>query len=458
MSGAARYEVDITQGYASRVALSRDEYQATIANPQFRAARAAHARKLPEAAGKQDFAEYLALSAVDYSMAEIAEKLIAYAPAQGMDVGFSNFMYLKRGGPEPERGSGPMPTPGGQASTDDRTEGSLSSFGETLLARAKVILGLSRKGLSEQAREKMIAIKQASSNASAAVRKCRDNIEDLKESLAVIDRNISTQSEYHGRHQTPGNKEPVILSNLRDEAEIVRAEIKRLQTAMADSLEISSKTQSLSAALFSYVGYIKDGARSHTIAVEPKLLSGESQADAVNRLRRRQRELKSDLDHIRFASWPSSEAKKLARSHVDALVERGRPNVFDLINNRGQIAWPTVTTQQMSMPVTAGQDAQLILTTVHDDLAIMAWLDRDAMVARLDAEIDSCSDDSEALTAEQRATKTSEVLSDMLAGEREEEVLIERMEASGSSFLRRTDADPRAVLGLSSEMPAPRDV
>jgi hypothetical protein len=119
MSGAARYEVDITQGYASRVALSRDEYQATIANPQFRAARAAHARKLPEAAGKQDFAEYLALSAVDYSMAEIAEKLIAYAPGQGMDVGFSNFMYLKRGGPEPKRG-GPV-TPAVPLSTVNKS-------------------------------------------------------------------------------------------------------------------------------------------------------------------------------------------------------------------------------------------------------------------------------------------------------------------------------------------------
>src|SRR5258708_8415212 len=132
----------------------------------------------------------------------------------------------------------------------------------------------------------------------------------------------------------------------------------------------------------------------------------------------------------------------------------GAPNLFDVIDHRDRINWPTETTRLTSMPLGAG-DSQLIITTVPDTLAVLAWLHRDALIARLEGEIDRCSQDDKALSAEQRAKKSAEILSDILAAEREEETLIERMEAGGALFLRRTDADPRAVLGLSSDMPAP---
>ncbi len=97
MSSAASYKGDITQGYDSRCDLGREEYFAIVSNPHFRAARAAHARALPEAAGKQDFAEYLAVGcAIDFSMAQIAEKLAA-GSVRSDSVGFKMFMDRKRG-------------------------------------------------------------------------------------------------------------------------------------------------------------------------------------------------------------------------------------------------------------------------------------------------------------------------------------------------------------------------
>lgn len=88
--------VDITQGYASRAFLGRDEYQAIVGTPQFRTARAAQARKLPEAQGKEDYAEFLAISIVDYPMAQISEKLKSYA-AGDYSPSFSKFLASKYG-------------------------------------------------------------------------------------------------------------------------------------------------------------------------------------------------------------------------------------------------------------------------------------------------------------------------------------------------------------------------
>src|SRR5260221_1823930 len=242
---------------------------------------------------------------------------------------------------------GPMPQPG-QPSSDSRSEGSVYTHGQTLLDRAKERLGFSKKGLSEQAQLKLIRIRQTASNTRGAVVKSRDDIEDLRESLVVLDRNISIQEQDVSRLREADRQDPVFLTTAREEAAIIRSEIDRLQKAMAANLEISSATQALFEALSRYVAQIKPGTLTHTGVVEPNLLAGESSGKALNRLRRRLREMKSDLDYVRHAPWPSSEAKKLARSQVDALVERGRPNAFHLLDSRDDIAGPAETTHGMS--------------------------------------------------------------------------------------------------------------
>lgn len=90
------YSVDITQGYTSRQFLSFQNYQAIVDTPQFRAARVAHARKLPEAQGKEDFAEYLTSGSIDYSMEQIADKLKVHTKADA-SAGFLKFMKHKLG-------------------------------------------------------------------------------------------------------------------------------------------------------------------------------------------------------------------------------------------------------------------------------------------------------------------------------------------------------------------------
>jgi hypothetical protein len=88
-----------------------------------------------------------------------------------------------------------------------------------------------------------------------------------------------------------------------------------------------------------------------------------------------------------------------------------------------------------------------------DVLAILAWLRRDELIAGLEKEIDAAADDPQALTDVQRAERFKTCLGNLLEAEREEEAAVL---AASFHVIRRADADPRAVLGLSSALPGPK--
>lgn len=327
------------------------------------------------------------------------------------------------------------------------------STAESLFSRVKQAAGFAKKGLSDAARNKLVLIGERAANARGAAEKARNDIDQLREDLAKVELNISIQEEQRATRRDT-DPEPVILRKAREDAALIKTEISRLQSRRSEYTTISAETAELSSALSKYVARIKETARSHTIAVEPRVLGGEGPGDSLERLRRRVRELRSDLDQVRFAPYPSSEAKQLVRAQIDLLAARGAPTLFDVIDSRGDIKWPEHITRSMSMSV-SNEPAQMVITTIPDTLAIFAWLHRDALIAGLDREIEASSQDDQALTGEQRIKKSAQIASDILATEREEEALIEQMEASGALFLRRTDADPRAILGLANDMPAP---
>jgi hypothetical protein len=176
-------------------------------------------------------------------------------------------------------------------------------------------------------------------------------------------------------------------------------------------------------------------------AVRPPRKS-EDLATAIERCRRRVRELDADLARINAAPPPSSEAKKLAREQLAALAARGRPQVRSLVNHGGEIQWPYV--------VNAGPQAQ---ESAADAVGLLAWLFRDQVASALDSEIDAIADDAAALTPEQRADQRARALADRLAIEREEEAFVRMVVAGGAGVMRRPDCDPRAVLGLSDDLP-----
>jgi hypothetical protein len=200
--------------------------------------------------------------------------------------------------------------------------------------------------------------------------------------------------------------------------------------------------------------YLQDlGNRETTLykGPAPRRQNGESFSEAVERCRRRVRELVADGHRVRSAPWPSGEAKQRARAEIERFSERGHPNLLAMIESPdSSIGWA----ERQFSDVRIG-DRMLAAVGDPSALALLVWLHRDTLIERIEQEIDLVADDQHALATAQRAELLKPIEKDRLAAEREEEFLISTAIAEGNMMLRRCDADPRAVLGLGDEMPSP---
>ena len=227
---------------------------------------------------------------------------------------------------------------------------------------------------------------------------------------------------------------------------LVVAEQKKIDAARAEISRLSELAETRSARWSAAANFIRHAEEFlatagpfEQVALSPVQTKGrESILDALETRRRRIRELRADLAQVRAAPVPSSVAKSLMLKEIDALAAKGAPDVTRLVDMRGAagIVWPKAF-------VSYGEDRHPL-----DVLAVLAWLFRDQMVKRLDAEISECADDKSALTDMQLAEREAQIERDMLANEREEEGLIEALEAEGAVIDRRVDASPVAVLGI----------
>jgi hypothetical protein len=86
---------------------------------------------------------------------------------------------------------------------------------------------------------------------------------------------------------------------------------------------------------------------------------------------------------------------------------------------------------------------------------VLAWLERDRLIAALDHDIDAIADDGAALSDDDRAARLADLAGRALDLERREEELICLAANDGIVIHRRPAADPRAVLGLAGDLPAP---
>ena len=131
--------------------------------------------------------------------------------------------------------------------------------------------------------------------------------------------------------------------------------------------------QAASAAMAACEAYLRDGKPGNTTleAVEiepPKLAKGENGLlDAVSRLRHHCRELRADLHRIESAPFPSSYAKRKMREQIEALAQRGVPDVSVLIEHDRDIAWPT---QRLSSQVIGAEQRALAFAEVTDTPAL----------------------------------------------------------------------------------------
>ncbi|WP_133239337.1 hypothetical protein [Microvirga sp. KLBC 81] len=302
--------------------------------------------------------------------------------------------------------------------------------------------------LRAEARDKLLNLRQQAKDAHAVLVSLTGELNELRNEKQQIDSHIKrlTMGAGAGGFQIAPDHPTVTAEQAK--AARIGDEMVRLNS-LYDAR--SSRWQDLARLVSGLDAWVKgQGGRELVahVAPVPKLQRGETPSDAVERCRRRLRELHADLARVEAAPIPSAQAKEAAQREVARLAAQGCPNVGALVEAGAKIEWP-MSRADVAMWADGKPSPHVPLVRTVDPLALAAWLNPSAMTAALEREIDELADDAAALTDEARAAKRAEVLADLLAVERDEEAFIIMAAASGIEIMRRPDASPLAVLGLS---------
>jgi hypothetical protein len=129
------------------------------------------------------------------------------------------------------------------------------------------------------------------------------------------------------------------------------------------------------------------------------------------------------------------------------LAERARPDYLGAVEAGQPIKFREL---QVQSQVATGVGLGISFQAMPDILGLFCWLHGDAMIRKLESDIDELADDEGALSDDEKREREAAILADILEIEREECALIE----AGAPYALRPDCDPRAVLNLASDLPA----
>jgi hypothetical protein len=232
-----------------------------------------------------------------------------------------------------------------------------------------------------------------------------------------------------------------------------REKLARFESKLARVRARREKARSVSEPILRVLDGIErylDGPGGFTDTAPARPAKGDTIAVVSERIA----SLRADLAEVDAAPWPSDDAKARAAAEVDFLASRGAITVGASIDNRGSLKWPLQTTNVvMGAPDERGLPDPYDRKTLGPETALIAWLFRDQLVARLHQEIDAIADDECALSAEDRIRRTAKIKDDLL---KEQRILAEIIWRDEAHKLWPADIDPRAVLGIDG--PAPKEL
>ncbi len=180
-------------------------------------------------------------------------------------------------------------------------------------------------------------------------------------------------------------------------------------------------------------------------AAEVEIGSKPVTADRIEAVRDEIVKVENDRQAVESARPAAAELKEKIRASVKALVASGRarPNLTAFLSGKGPIEGPRID----AWYETVGSFKFL----GHSDvLALLAWLDPDALAARLCAEVDESRQDPAAeLTSDEKAKRLRSLDQTLLMLERQDEALVLAARGLGQTFAHRPNVSPLALLGIA---------
>jgi hypothetical protein len=308
-----------------------------------------------------------------------------------------------------------------------------------------------------------------------AARKLRA-LRATNEDLTVVIRDLSERRNFAVQAKTASlvqvehlKRELATLPHMGPPAEhpSLKEAVVRLQNAERDIAQLDQRIAALRAQRPSELRRIEDyltalppgAVEAHADPIEPKIGKGGI-AVAIESIRETIARIAADIHAAESAARPAADVKRRMVAQVEALADRGTPNVCNSIEAGLDIAFPMLDIRAPLTGHAASEGApQLMGFASHstpDALGLICWLFKDQLISALSDESDALADDANALDDETRATNVATLQSAKLEAERFEERLIEIAAEESRIVARRPNADPRAIMGLASSLPGPR--
>ena len=184
-----------------------------------------------------------------------------------------------------------------------------------------------------------------------------------------------------------------------------------------------------------------------------KLLKAETITAAIDRLRRQAKELRAKLVEIERAPEPSAVAGAKMREQLAALAARGTIDVCRLIGQAdGKIGFPETP---LMLKVYNSEPAAAAIGQVPNVIGMLALLCRESLTSLLDKAITVSSDDSRALTIDQKEKQSAQTMSLLFAAELDEATLTLEAWQSGLPVEANPSIQPAAWLAVRNVVAPP---
>ncbi|MHB2166078.1 hypothetical protein [Alsobacter sp. R-9] len=275
----------------------------------------------------------------------------------------------------------------------------------------------------------------------------RDASEAQRVRVRDAERDLTILREASGRKESVRQSDGSLSwsPGVSHEERLAAAE-KRVETAKAEFARLNARTeeaheryQAAMRAEVQAMRYIR--AHADRVTAAAPVTIAKATPDALAKVLEEIAKLGADRHEIRSAPVPSSYAKARMRAEVDALANAGRPDVGRLIDiPDGEITWP-----EERCEISNGSGA-VTYGRLPDATALVAWLYRDDLVARLDREIEDLADDGAALDEQTRAKKLAAIAEATLAAERKAVAIVDSLKAGGQWVAFPEHLDVRALL------------
>lgn len=180
-------------------------------------------------------------------------------------------------------------------------------------------------------------------------------------------------------------------------------------------------------------------------AVAPDVGSKPVTVERIMAVRAEIEALEDERAAVTNAPPAAAELKAKIKDSVAALIKSPdcpRPDMSRFIAGKGPIKPPYLKNQY-------GNVGHVLFEGDSNVFGLLAWLDPDRLITRLCDEVDASGNDTKTEMADaDRASRLSEIETEILALDRQEEALIEGAKAAGHDIRRRSSASPLALLGI----------